>query len=449
MARRAGAEPHLKLCVDGGGSFHGGSLLGWKNALCFDVAAFTLLSYPIAMIKTGPKLFLAFLVLILIAPQFFSQTPADEQAGKHFQAAQEADQAKDLPTAVSEYRAALKLKPQIAEAWVNLGLDLYVLRRDDEAISAFQQALKRKPDLLGANLFLGMAYLRNNQSEKAIAPLKRVVTLYPNELKAYLNLSYAYQETGRGEDAAAILEKAKALFPDNTEVLYNLGKCYTKLMENAYKQMADADGDSYRFHQVMGDSYQLRRDFPNAQAEYLLAIQKCPDPSLPGLHYSLGSSYWSEGRWDKAVEEFEKELVFSPVDYMTNWKLGDTYLALRKYDEARSFLEKAIKEKSDFGQAYRDMGKLCILSGQPEEAINYLNKVVRLDPDESSVHYLLAQAYRKLRKPDEVRAELNTFQKLREQESERSAKHPDTSKLGGVDSSTERPQVEENLEDLK
>ncbi len=417
--------------------------------LRFDIAAFLLLGYPIAMIKVAPKLFLLLFLSLMTTVRLSAQTPADEQAAKHFQAAQEADHAKDLPTAVDEYRAALKLKPQIAEAWVNLGLDLYVLRRDDEAISAFQQALKRKPDLLGANLFLGMEYLRKSQYEKAIAPLKKAVSLYPNELRAYLNLSFAYQETGHAEESARILEKANALFPNNTEVLYNLGKSYTKLMEDAYKQMAAVDGDSYRFHQVMGDSYELRKDFPNAQAEYLMALQKSPDPNLPGLHYSLGSSFWMEGKWDRAVEEFKQELAISPVDYMTNWKIGDTYLALRNYDEARTFLGKAVKEKADFGQAYRDMGKLCILTGQPEEAVGYLNKVVVLAPEESSVHYLLAQAYRKLGKPDEVRAELNTFQKLRAEESERSAKHPDTSKLGGVDSSTERPQVDENLEDLK
>ncbi len=113
-----------------------------------------------------------------------AQTPVDEQAGEHFQAAREAERSKDLPTAVSEYRLALKLKPQIAEAWVNLGLDLYVMRKDDEAIAAFQQALNLKPDMFGANLFLGMSYLRNSQSEKAIAPLKKAIALNPKELKA-------------------------------------------------------------------------------------------------------------------------------------------------------------------------------------------------------------------------------------------------------------------------
>jgi tetratricopeptide (TPR) repeat protein len=134
---------------------------------------------------------------------------------------------------------------------------------------------------------------------------------------------------------------------------------------------------------------------------------------------------------------------------MTNWKLGDTYVALRKYDEARPYLERAVKERPDLGQAYRDLGKLSLLTNQPEAAVGYLNKVVQLAPEEASVHYLLAQAYRKLGRPTDVKAQLEMFQKLRTQESERSAKHPDTSTLGGVESVNQRPQEDETLEDLK
>jgi tetratricopeptide (TPR) repeat protein len=401
------------------------------------------------MIKTGSILRL-FVFILVFSTLGFAQTPADDQAGEHFAAAQQADQAKDLPTAVDEYRAALKLKPQVAEAWVNLGLDLYILRRDDEAIAAFQQALKRKPDLLGGNLFLGMAYLRVSQTQKAIPLLKKVITLYPKELRAYVNLGYAYQETGQVEEAARILEKANTLFPNNTEILYNLGKSYTRLMEKSFQQMAKVDGDSYRFHEVMGDSYVLRRDYPNAQAEYRKAIENCPDPSLPGLHFALGSSYWLEAKWDPAIEEFKKELEISPDDYMTNWKLGDTYLFKRDYDNARIYLERALKERPDLGQAFRDMGKLCILTGQPEQAVVYLKKVTAISPDEPTTHYLLAQAYRKIGNPAQVKAELEEFQRLRQQEAARASKHPDTSALGGVDSSNDKPpEQEDNLDDLK
>jgi tetratricopeptide (TPR) repeat protein len=121
----------------------------------------------------------------------------------------------------------------------------------------------------------------------------------------------------------------------------------------------------------------------------------------------------------------------------------------RKYDEARPYLEKAIEEGPSLGQAYRDLGKLCLLTGQPEQALGYFKKVVQLAPDEASTHYLMAQAYRKLGNTAEVKVELEAFQKLRQEESERSTKHPNTSALGGVDAANERPQEDETLDDLK
>ncbi len=389
------------------------------------------------------------MLVLLFAVQLPAQTPKDAQAAQHLQAGREAEKAGDYAKAAAEYRAVLKLKPESADTWASLGHDLYLMKNDEEAIPAFQLALKRKPDLPAASLFLGMAYLRTNQYAKAVPALKKAIALNPHELKAYISLSVADLEVGREEEAAAVLQKADTLFPNNTEVFYNLGKTYTKLMGKSYEQMAMDDPDSYRFHQVLGDSYEVRRDYPNAQAEYIKALEKAPNPYIPGLHYSLGTSYWLEGKWEPAVEEFKLELAITPSDALTTWKLGDTLLFERNYEEARPYLLQAIKEDPNLGQADRDMGKLLIQTAHPEEALPYLKKVVQLAPQEASVHFLLAQVYRKTGNTTELRAELETFQKLKREEASRSVKHPDTSNLGGVESSNERPEEEESLDDLK
>ncbi len=217
------------------------------------------------MMQKSLKLLTVFIVLIFPI-SLCAQTPADEQAGQHFQAARQAELARDFEKAASEYREALKLRPEVAEGWFNLGIDLYALKRDDEAITAFQQALKRKPGLVGGNFFLGLAYLRMNQYQKAVGPFKKAIVENPKELKAYINLSVAYAELGEETDAAAVLEKANQVFPHNLEVLYNRGRIYTRLMEESYQEMADLNPDSYRFHQVMGDSYEVRGDYFRAQA---------------------------------------------------------------------------------------------------------------------------------------------------------------------------------------
>ena len=125
------------------------------------------------------------------------QSTLESSIQQHFTAAREAEKRGDLATAEKEYRAVLKLNPDLAEVSSNLGLVYYLQRKDDEAIKVFQEALKRKPALVSANLFLGMTYARTNQYDKSIEPLKKAISLHPGEVRAYLNLGLSYSELGQ------------------------------------------------------------------------------------------------------------------------------------------------------------------------------------------------------------------------------------------------------------
>jgi tetratricopeptide (TPR) repeat protein len=351
-----------------------------------------------------------------------AQTPLESRIQKHFQAAKEAEKSGDFETATTEYQAILKLSPELAEISSNLGLVYYLQRKDDEAVKAFQYALKRKPDLVAANLFLGMTYVRSNQYEKSIEPLKKAIVLGPGEARAYLNLGLSYVELNREVEAMEVLQKAAELWPQDIEVLYNLGVVYTRLMTSTYKKMAQIDADSYRVHQLLGASYEARKDTRKAIEEYKLAIEKKPD--FAGLHYALGNIYWKEGDLDKAEEEFLKELKIAPENYVTTWKLGNIYLIKKQYDLAFQYLERAVQQKPDLGQAHRDLGKALVQTGgDMERAIAHLKKVVQLSPEEPTSHYLLAQVYKKQGKKTEQQTELAIFERLRkiQQQKEQSA----------------------------
>jgi len=82
------------------------------------------------------------------------------------------------------------------------------------------------------------------------------------------------------------------------------------------------------------------------------------------------------------------------------------------------------------------MGKLNLQTGKPELAISDLKAVAQLDPTEASVHYLLAQAYRKLGRPADQKAELELFDKFKRDEQERS-KPPTILMTGAPDESSE------------
>lgn len=372
----------------------------------------------------GSRLAILLLVAFLATSKIASgQSTLEMGIQQHFTAAREAEKRGDLATAEKEYRAVLKLSPDLAEVSSNLGLVYYLQRKDDEAIKVFQEALKRKPALVSANLFLGMTYTRTNQYDKSIEPLKKAISLNPGEPRAYLNLGLSYSELGQEREAMKILQSAADRWPEDVEILYNLGIVYTRLMTNAYKKMAQIDPDSHRVHQLLGASYEARRETKKAIEEYKLAIQKKPD--FAGLHYALGNIYWREGDLPQAEKEFLEEIKIAPENYLTTWKLGNIYLLNKQYDLAFQYLEKAIQQKPDLGQAHRDLGKALLQTdGDLARAAAHLKKVAELAPEEPTTHYLLAQVYRKLGKRAEQTTELAIFEKLRraQQEREQSAR---------------------------
>ena len=386
--------------------------------------------------SVGSRLTIWFLVFLGISRTASSQSTLGIQ--QHFTAAREAEKRGDLATAEKEYRQVLKLSPELAEARSNLGLVYYLQRRDAEAIKAFQEALRIKPSLVAAHLFLGMAYTRTNQYEKSIEPLKRAISLNPVEVHAYLNLGLSYMELGQERDALKILQTAADRWPEDVEVLYNLGIVYTRLMTSSYKRMAEIDPDSYRVHQLLGASYEARRETKKAIEEYKLAIQKKPD--FAGLHYSLGNIYWKEGDLRLAEQEFLEELKIAPENYLVTWKLGNTYLLNKQYDLAFQYLEKALQQKPDLGQAHRDLGKALLQTdGDLAKATVHLKKVTELAPEEPTTHYLLAQVYRKQGKRAEQAAELATFEKLRRIQQEKEQNAPSISPAGEAKTTEQFP----------
>ena len=64
---------------------------------------------------------------------------------KPLKAAQDATAAKNYDEAIAQYRAALEIEPDFAEAHNSLGVALARMGRINEAIAEFQEALRLRP----------------------------------------------------------------------------------------------------------------------------------------------------------------------------------------------------------------------------------------------------------------------------------------------------------------
>lgn len=97
--------------------------------------------------------------------------------------------------AVEAYKKWVEASPKDDAAWYNLGRTYSKLMQDEEAEKAFQQAVKLKPDDSDYQMELGAILIKLAKYHEAIDPLKKAVSLDPENTRALELLDDA--EAGR------------------------------------------------------------------------------------------------------------------------------------------------------------------------------------------------------------------------------------------------------------
>jgi tetratricopeptide (TPR) repeat protein len=96
-----------------------------------------------------------------------------------------------LEEAVAEYRTAIRIRPDLAEAHISLANALDEQGKDEEAIAEYRAAIRIKPDFAQAHYSLGIALGQQGKRDEAIAELRK-----------------ARDNALRGSELAQLIEKA-------------------------------------------------------------------------------------------------------------------------------------------------------------------------------------------------------------------------------------------------
>ncbi|HEY3823604.1 MAG TPA: sulfotransferase [Bryobacteraceae bacterium] len=126
-----------------------------------------------------------------------------------------------LDAAAEQYRQILFLKPDHAEANMNLGAVLAKQDRWEEAVNRFQRALTLNPDYLDAHYNLGYILALQGAFDDAIVHQKRVIALDPRHARAHQQLGHIFKCQGRFDEAIACFDRAIALDPEYPEAHFS------------------------------------------------------------------------------------------------------------------------------------------------------------------------------------------------------------------------------------
>ena len=275
------------------------------------------------------------------------------------------------------------------------------------------------------NLFLGVAEYRLNHLDKAVATaLEKETAGNPKDAGGrWMWLTSRCRATGaraRRKKQRDALDKAAKLAPDNVDILYQRGRAHLLVSKNSYSRMFKADPNSWRVHQVLAQADAEADRDQDAIAEYQAAIKLAPNQ--PGLHEELGVEYQKTGKFEAAEGELRKELELDPNNVLARYKLGTLLIEQGNAVEGKDAVEAALKQNPRLTNAAYYLGRAEMQLGNDASAAEDFKRAVASDSDTEIVQqswYQLGIVYRRMHRIAEAQQALTTFQKMKDQETER------------------------------
>jgi len=133
---------------------------------------------------------------------------------------------RDWKTAREAYGEMLKVEPENALAWANLGAVEQQAGDVNAAVKAFEQSVKYNESLVQSWTALGLAYSERGDMYRALSALARAVHEDPGDARAHNYLAIVANKFGWAATAQSEFEKAIKLKPDYGIAHFNLALTY-------------------------------------------------------------------------------------------------------------------------------------------------------------------------------------------------------------------------------
>lgn len=124
------------------------------------------------------------------------------------------------------FEKAVKLRPDYASAWNNLGDVQLTLGYTENAMSSFKRAIELTPLLLPAYVNQAKIHLLNGDIEAAVNCYDSAITRAPNNPLPYFEKGRGLLDIGRPTEARLHFEKARTIAPDYPGLLRQLALLY-------------------------------------------------------------------------------------------------------------------------------------------------------------------------------------------------------------------------------
>ncbi len=339
-----------------------------------------------------PALCLRISIIALAALVLAGRTPQEKQshAISERQAASAVDsalsdyQAGKLYQAVARLRQALVLSPGNAQIRLYLGLFLYEQDKDSAEAQRYMESVAGDfPSNGELQLRLLDSYLRARDEARSEALLQRLQSRMATDARFAFNVIYTLISHGRTVSARTEVDKVSNSLQG--EILFiggliELGSDDTRALK-LFDSAADRGFPPRESRQMLtlADSCFKLRAFPQAARAYEAFFANHRD-GTPEQHFHLGLSYYGYGDFQRALKQMRQVKQASPDTPEVDLYIASILIETKELEEARPFLDSALKRDSASFKAMTKIAYLEYMAGNNELCRHWLEKALALNP---------------------------------------------------------------------
>ena len=187
-------------------------------------------------------------------------------------------------------------------------------------------------------------------------------------------------------------EMAEAMYSLSNNSPANRGQALNEAFGYIKKSLA-AKNDDAKAHYIYSQ-------IADAQNNAVLAVQELEsarrfDPQNAQYNYELGRKYFAQKKYPQARSCFEQAVKSNPQFEAAFFNLGMTHKVMNANDAALTAFSKAATLKPDYVRAWIEIARMQDKKRNYSEAINNYRKALSLEPSNTSALKEMAQVYSK------------------------------------------------------
>jgi len=349
--------------------------------------------------------------------------------------------------AANEYREAIRLDPQMEDAYRNLGFLKWNEHELEPAREALDRAVEISPNDSFAHYYLGRVLLDEQLYARAIREIESSAVPLPADTSFSIQLATAHIALGNKDQARKVLEQLATISLDDRQsihvaslflalrengsairIIQQLSKS-PSTSENLWRQFdlalayllagnygkAIAQADFYQHSRTRGDA----NAHESAEAWAIVGIAaadlKQNDRSLNAFRHAATLAPGNEEHWlnltrelmelsrySEAISAIQDGLAANPKSYALHLRLGAAELAAGHYTKAESVFRVLVAAGDPLPTGYIGLAQVLLRTGRAEEAAAELSIAQQKLGPNFLISYFRGLAFDRSGKPREA-----------------------------------------------